>query len=472
VSSGRGGGSGGARTRTERDALGEVQVPADAYYGAQTARSVEHFKIGNERMPIAVVHAVALVKKVAALVNHELGLLPEEKSRLIVVAAEEVATGRFDAEFPLSIFQGGSGTATNMNVNEVIANRAIELAGGTRGSKHPIHPNDDVNHSQSSNDVFPTAMHLAAVKSLRERCLPALRGLQAALAAKSAEFADIVKIGRTHVQDATPLTLGQEFSGYAALIERGIARIEVALEGLYDLALGGTAVGTGVNSHPEFGPRAAALLAQLTGHPFRSHPNKFAALSAHDEIVAASGALRTVAGSLFKIANDIRWLGSGPRSGLGELRLPANEPGSSIMPGKVNPTQCECLTMVCARVLGNDAAIAFAGSQGQLELNVMKPILIERFLDSSELLADACSSFTRYCIEGLEADRERIRRLVEGSLMLVTALVPAIGYDRAAEIAQKALREGTTLREACLAMGALSAEAFDRLVVPERMVHP
>ncbi len=472
MSSGRGGGSGGARTRTERDALGEVQVPADAYYGAQTARSVEHFRIGRERMPLAVVHAVALVKKAAALVNRDLGLVTEDKCRLIVAAAEEVLAGRFDEEFPLPVFQGGSGTATNMNVNEVIANRAIELAGGTRGSKRPIHPNDDVNHSQSSNDVFPTAMHLAAVKSLRERCLPALRGLHAALAAKSAAFADIVKIGRTHLQDATPLTLGQEFSGYAALVERGIARIEASLDGLYELALGGTAVGTGVNSQPEFGPRGAALLAALTGHPFRSHPNKFAALSAHDEIVAASGALRTLAGSLFKIANDVRWLGSGPRSGLGELRLPANEPGSSIMPGKVNPTQCECLTMVCARVFGNDAAIAFAGSQGQLELNVMNPVLIERFLDSSELLADACISFTRYCIEGLEADRERIRRQVEGSLMLVTALVPAIGYDRAAEIAQKALREGTTLREACLALGALGADEFDRLVVPERMVHP
>jgi fumarate hydratase class II len=461
-----------AGTRIESDALGEVRVPAAAYFGAQTARAIAHFGIRGPRMPLDVVHALALTKKAAALVNRELGLLSGEKAGWIVQAAEEVAAGQFDAEFPLGVFQSGSGTQTNMNVNEVIANRAIELAGGERGSKRPVHPNDDVNRSQSSNDVFPTAMHVAAVVALRERLLPAVRGLHGALARKSREFADVVKIGRTHLQDATPLTLGQEISGWASLLERAIARIEAACDDLCELALGGTAVGTGVNSPVGFGERAAAVLAELTGHPLRSHPNKFAALSAHDEIAAASGALRTLAGSLFKIANDVRWLGSGPRSGLGELVLPANEPGSSIMPGKVNPTQCEALTMVCAQVLGNDAAIAFAASQGQLELNVMKPLLIDRFLDSTDLLTVACGNFTQFCVDGIAADRARIQRHVEGSLMLVTALVPAIGYDRAAEIAARAARDGSTLREACIALGVLSGEEFDRLVVPERMVHP
>ncbi|HTF34777.1 MAG TPA: class II fumarate hydratase [Myxococcota bacterium] len=458
--------------RIETDSLGEIEVPEQAYWGAQTARSLVHFPIGRERMPIAVIRALVLVKKAAALVNQELGLLPRALCDWIVRAADEILAGQHDDQFPLGIWQSGSGTPTNMNVNEVIANRANELAGGRRGTKTPVHPNDHVNLSQSSNDAFPTAMHLAAATELRERLLPALARLRAALERKAQLFEPVVKIGRTHLQDAVPMTLGQEFSGYAALLARGADRVEATVAGLTELALGGTAVGTGLNAPPEFGERAAAKLAEWTGIPFRSHPNKFAALSAHDEIVFASAALRTLAGSLLKIANDVRWLGSGPRAGLAELVLPENEPGSSIMPGKVNPTQCEALTMVCVQVLGNDAAIAIAGTQGNLELNVFKPVLIRNLLHSVELLADACPLFARFCIEGLEANRRRIAKYVEDSLMLVTALSPVIGYDRAAQIAHKALHEDLSLREACLALGYLSAEEFDRLVRPERMAHP
>ena len=458
--------------RIETDSLGEIEVPEQAYWGAQTARSLVHFPIGRERMPIEVIRALVLVKKAAALVNQELGLLPRALCDWIVRAADEILAGQHDDQFPLGIWQSGSGTPTNMNVNEVIANRANELAGGRRGTKTPVHPNDHVNLSQSSNDAFPTAMHLAAATELRERLLPAVARLRAALERKAQLFEPVVKIGRTHLQDAVPMTLGQEFSGYAALLARGADRVEATVAGLTELALGGTAVGTGLNAPPEFGERAAAKLAEWTGIPFRSHPNKFAALSAHDEIVFASAALRTLAGSLLKIANDVRWLGSGPRAGLAELVLPENEPGSSIMPGKVNPTQCEALTMVCVQVLGNDAAIAIAGTQGNLELNVFKPVLIRNLLHSVELLADACPLFARFCIEGLEANRRRIAKYVEDSLMLVTALSPVIGYDRAAQIAHKALHEDLSLREACLALGYLSAEEFDRLVRPERMAHP
>jgi fumarate hydratase class II len=446
-----------------------VGVPAHAYFGSQTVRAIRFFAIGNP-MPIAVVRALARVKQAAALANAELGVLDGEKSRWIVQAAEEVLEGRHDGEFPLRVFQSGSGTQTNMNVNEVIANRAIELAGGVRGSKCPVHPNDDVNRSQSTNDAFPTAMHLAAVEALDDELIPSLRELAGELRRKAEEFSDIVKVGRTHLQDATPLTLGQEVSGWASLVERGIDRVVSARDALFEVPLGATAVGTGANAPHDFGERAVARLATLTRRPFRPHPNRFAALSAHDEIVHASAALRTLAGSLYKIADDLRWLASGPRAGLGELVLPANEPGSSIMPGKVNPTQCEALAMACARVIGNDAAIAFAGSQGRLDLHVMKPLMIDRFLDSVSLLAEACTSFTAFCVVGIEADRERIRRHVEASLMLVTALVPRLGYDRAAAIAKRAASEGTTLREACLAMGELSADEFDRLVVPSKMV--
>jgi len=460
------------RPRTERDSLGEVEVPAEVYWGAQTARSLAHFAIGTETMPPELIRALAIVKKAAALVNRDLGKLPPDKAELIVRAADEVIAGKHDGQFPLRVWQTGSGTQTNMNLNEVIANRAIELAGGRLGTKEPIHPNDHVNLSQSSNDAFPTAMHIAAATAIETRLLPALEGLRGALAAKEKEFAAIVKIGRTHLQDAVPLTLGQEFSGYVALVERGIERIRGALPGLHELALGGTAVGTGLNAHPEFAERAARKIAELTGLPFRSHPNKFAALSAHDELVMASGALKTLAASLLKIANDIRWMGSGPRSGLGELILPANEPGSSIMPGKVNPTQCEALAMVCVQVHGNDAAIGFAGSQGNFELNVFKPVIIHDFLQSVRLLADAAGTFTKHCIEGLEANRQRIEANLKASLMLVTALTPVLGYDRAAEVAKKAASEGTSLREACVALGYLSGEEFDRIVVPERMTGP
>jgi fumarate hydratase class II len=459
------------QTRTESDSLGTVEVPAGVYWGAQTARSLIHFNIGRDTMPPGLIRALGILKKAAALVNAELGKLPDEKARLIVQAADEVIAGKLDDQFPLRVWQTGSGTQTNMNANEVIANRAIEIAGGVLGSKRPIHPNDDVNMSQSSNDTFPTAMHIAAAEGLRHNLIPAVQRVHDAIDAKAKEFADVVKIGRTHLQDATPLTLGQEMSGWASLLARDNARLEQALEGLYDLALGGTAVGTGLNAPPEFALRAAAAIAELTGLAFRSHPNKFAALSAHDELVSAHGAIQTLAGSLMKIANDIRWLASGPRCGLGELWIPQNEPGSSIMPGKVNPTQCEALTMIAVQVHGNHAAIAFAGSQGNLELNVFKPVIIHNFLHSVTLLHDASRSFVDYLIQGLAPDRPRIAAYVKNSLMLVTALNPAIGYDKAARIAHLAHDEGLHLRQACLRLGFLTGEEFDRLVRPEAMTH-
>jgi fumarate hydratase, class II len=458
--------------RSESDSHGPVDVPADRYWGAQTQRSLHHFAIGDDRMPRELIHAFGVVKKAAALANLELGLLPEDKGRLIVQAADEIIAGKLDDHFPLSVWQTGSGTQTNMNVNEVIANRAAELAGAAPGRKHPLHPNDDVNLSQSSNDTFPTAMHVAAVESLERRLLPAVSRLRDALARKAEEFADIVKIGRTHLMDAVPLTLGQEFSGYVAQLDAGLERLRGVLPGVHELALGGTAVGTGLNAPARFGELAARKIAELTGLPFVSAPNKFAALAAHDALVMASGALRTLAVSLMKIANDLRWLGSGPRAGLGELRLPANEPGSSIMPGKVNPTQCEAMTMVCVQVMGNDTAIAIAGSQGNFELNVFKPLIIHDFLHSTRLLTDACRQFTDHLVIGLEADRVRIDALMRASLMLVTALVPRLGYDRAARVAHKAHHEGTTLREAAIALGYLTGEEFDRLILPEAMTRP
>ncbi len=460
------------QTRVESDSMGKIDVAADVYWGAQTQRSLIHFDIGSEVMPRELIRALGILKKAAALVNQDLGKLSPEKARLIVQAADEVIAGKLDDQFPLRVWQTGSGTQTNMNANEVIANRAIEIAGGELGSKKPIHPNDDVNMSQSSNDTFPTAMHIAAATVMRERLIPAVRQVADAIARKATEFAGIVKIGRTHLQDATPLTVGQEMSGWASLLVRDVERLEQGLDGLYDLAIGGTAVGTGLNAHPEFAERAAAKIAELTGLPFRSHPNKFAALSAHDELIFAHGAIATLAASLMKIANDIRWLASGPRCGLGELRIPENEPGSSIMPGKVNPTQCEAMTMVCVQVHGNDAAIGFAGSQGNFELNVFKPVMIYNFLHSVRLIADACHGFVVHLIAGIEVDRERIAAHVADSLMLVTALTPVIGYDKAAKIAHTAHVDGTSLREATLKLGYLSGEQFDALVRPEEMTHP
>ncbi|MGH7898257.1 MAG: class II fumarate hydratase [Candidatus Binatia bacterium] len=457
-------------TREETDSMGSVDVPADRYWGAQTQRSLHHFSIGDDRMPVEVVRAFGILKKACAIVNVALVKLPKEKGDLIVQAADEVIDGKLDEHFPLYVWQTGSGTQSNMNANEVISNRAIEIAGGVMGSKDPVHPNDDVNMSQSSNDTFPAAMHIAAATAITERLLPSVRALREALQKKSEEFADIVKIGRTHLQDAVPLTLGQEFSGYVAQLDGGVARIEQALDGLYELAIGGTAVGTGLNAPEGFGEKASAQIADLTGLPFRAARNFFAALAAHDALVHASGTLRTLAGSLMKIANDIRWLGSGPRSGLGELTLPENEPGSSIMPGKVNPTQSEAMTMVCTQVIGNDVAVAVAGSQGNFELNVFKPVMIRNVLHSVAILADACRTFREFCVEGIEANRERIGDLVDNSLMLVTALTPKIGYDKAGEIAKKAHKEGTTLKEAALALGYLSAEEYDELVRPEKMV--
>ncbi len=459
-------------TRTETDSMGKMEVPADRYYGAQTARSLVHFAIGKDTMPAELIRAFGILKKAAALVNQDLGKLPADKARLIAQAADEVIAGKLDEHFPLRIWQTGSGTQTNMNVNEVISNRAIEMAGGVMGSKKPIHPNDDVNMSQSSNDTFPTAMHIAAATETSRRLLPAVKYLRDALDAKSKEFAGIVKIGRTHLQDATPLTFGQEFSAWVNMLDRDGARIAVALDGLYDLAIGGTAVGTGLNAHPEFAERAARKIAELTGLPFRSHPNKFTALSAHDEIVFASGALKTLAASLMKIANDIRWLASGPRCGLGELTLPENEPGSSIMPGKVNPTQAEAMTMVAVQVMGNDAAIGFAGSQGNFELNVFKPVIIFNYLHSVELLADVCNSFVEHCVQGIEVNREQVDKYVKNSLMLVTALSPKIGYDNAAKVAHTAHHENASLRDAAVKLGFLTGEEFDALVRPEGMTHP
>jgi len=460
------------RTRTESDTMGPVEVPADRYWGAQTQRSLTNFAIGHDVMPRELLRALGVLKKAAALVNRDLGRLPAEKAALICRAADEVIDGTLDEHFPLRIWQTGSGTQTNMNANEVIANRAIEFAGGTLGSKRPIHPNDDVNMSQSSNDTFPTAMHIAAAEQLHRRLLPACRRLRDALAEKAAAYDTIVKIGRTHLMDAVPLTLGQEFSGYVAQLDAALAGIEASLPGLYQLAAGGTAVGTGLNTHPEFAVRVARQIAGETGLPFVTAPNKFAALAAHDALVATSGTLKTLACALMKVANDLRWMGSGPRSGLGELILPANEPGSSIMPGKVNPTQCEAMTMVCVQVLGNDAAIGIAGSQGNFELNVFKPMMVFNLLNSIRLLADASTSFTDHLVVGLEPNRKRIDLFVRNSLMLVTALNPVIGYDKAAQVAKKAYAEETTLKEACLALGFLSAEEFDRHVRPEAMLGP
>ncbi|HMO79230.1 MAG TPA: class II fumarate hydratase [Pyrinomonadaceae bacterium] len=458
-------------TRIETDSMGEIEVPADVYWGAQTQRSLKHFNIGIDVMPREMIRALGILKKAAAIVNFDLGKLPEDKMKLIVQAADEVIEGKLDAHFPLRVWQTGSGTQTNMNANEVISNRAIEIAGGEMGSKTPIHPNDDVNKSQSSNDTFPTAMYIAAAEQTTA-LIPEVRRVSDAIKAKAEEFEGVVKIGRTHLQDATPVTVSQEFGGWANLIDRDIARLEMVLPGLMDLAIGGTAVGTGLNSHPEFADRAAAKIAELTGLPFKSHPDKFAALSSHDEVVFASGALKTLAGSLMKIANDIRWLASGPRCGIGELTLPENEPGSSIMPGKVNPTQSEAMTMVAVQVMGNDAAIGFAGSQGNFELNVFKPVMIHNFLHSVRLIHDACHGFVDYCIAGIELNREQIDKYLNDSLMLVTALNQQIGYDNAAKIAKHAHKKGSTLREAAIELALLTGEKFDELVKPEEMTRP
>ncbi|MFL6275645.1 MAG: class II fumarate hydratase [Blastocatellia bacterium] len=460
------------QVRIESDSMGEIEVPAGVYWGAQTARSLLHFNIGRDLMPPELIRAFGILKKAAALVNQDLGKLSEDKARLIAQAADEVIAGQLKGQFPLRVWQTGSGTQTNMNVNEVIANRAIEMAGGVMGSKKPIHPNDHVNMSQSSNDTFPAAMHIAAALRVHNDLIPATEQIHNAIMAKAREFANVVKIGRTHLQDATPLTVGQEMSGWASLLERDAERLRLTLDGLYDLAIGGTAIGTGLNAPPEFAERVAAKIAELAELPFRSHPNKFAALSAHDELVFAHGAVTTLAVSLMKIANDIRWLASGPRCGIGELIIPENEPGSSIMPGKVNPTQCEAMTMIAAQVLGNNAAISFAGSQGNFELNVFKPVMIYNFLHSVTLLADASHGFVEYMINGIQLNRERIDHYVQNSLMLVTALTPKIGYDKAAQVAHVAHEEKISLREAVLKLDYLSGEAFDEIVRPEMMTHP
>jgi fumarate hydratase class II len=452
--------------------MGPIEVPADRYWGAQTARSLVHFPIGADTMPRSLIRGIGILKAAAARTNEALGKLDPELAALVIAAADEVRDGTLDDHFPLRIWQTGSGTQTNMNANEVIANRAIEAAGGVLGSKVPVHPNDHVNMSQSSNDTFPTAMHIAAAEEIVHRLVPAVRALRDALDAKATAFAEIVKIGRTHLMDAVPLTLGQEFSGYVAQLDADLLRIKGALPGLYELALGGTAVGTGLNTHPEFGERAAQFIAEATGLPFVSAPNKFAALAAHDALVHASSTLRTLAISLTKIADDLRWLGSGPRSGLAELVLPPNEPGSSIMPGKVNPTQCEAMIMVCIQVMGNDTAVGVAGSRGNLELNVCKPVIIHNVLHSLTLLADASTTFRQFAVEGLEPDYRRIQEHLDNSLMLVTALNPLIGYDKAAEVAKKAHKEDSTLKAACLALGYLSADEFDAAVRPGDMVHP
>lgn len=459
-----------AEYREEKDTMGIMKVPAGALWGAQTQRSLENFRISTEKMPIELVYALVLVKKACATVNADLGLLAQDKARAIVAAADEVLAGRHDREFPLAVWQTGSGTQSNMNVNEVLANRASELLGGVRGEARLVHPNDDVNRGQSSNDVFPTAMSVAAVSAIERQLKPALAKLRATLAAKSQAFMPIVKIGRTHLQDATPLTLGQEFSGYVAQLDQCARHVDQTLPHLRELALGGTAVGTGLNAHPQFATRVAAELARLTGYPFVTAPNKFEALAANDALVFAHGALKTLAAALMKIANDVRWLASGPRSGLGELSIPENEPGSSIMPGKVNPTQSEAMTMLCCQVMGNDVAINIGGSLGNFELNVFKPMMIHNFLQSLRLLADGMVSFNDHCASGIEPRREVIDRLMRESLMLVTALNPHIGYDKAAAIAKKAHREGTTLREAALATGYVTAEQFDQWVRPEDMV--
>jgi fumarate hydratase class II len=459
-------------TRQESDSFGPIDVPADRLWGAQTQRSLRYFHISTEKMPDEIVTALAEVKRAAALVNLGLGLLKEDKATSIVQAADEVLAGKHAQEFPLSVWQTGSGTQSNMNMNEVLANRASELLGGERGSKRKVHPNDEVNLGQSSNDVFPTAMHVAAATAIMHRLLPALRKLRATLQHKSVDFDDIVKIGRTHLQDATPLTLGQEFSGYEAQLQHAEAAIHAALSPLYQLAIGGTAVGTGLNTHAHFGERVAGELARGSGLPFVSAANKFAALASNDELVAAHGALKTLAAALMKIANDVRWLASGPRSGLGEISIPENEPGSSIMPGKVNPTQCEALSMLCCQVFGNDVAINFGGASGNFELNVYRPMIAQNFMQSVRLLADGMVSFEEHCVRGIEANKERIAELLDRSLMLVTALTPHIGYDRAAEIAKRAHRDGSTLKEAALALGYVKAEDFDQWVQAAKMVHP
>lgn len=459
-------------TRIERDTMGEIEVPSTAYYGAQTARSLIHFAIGEERMPREVVAAMAILKKAAAMVNRDLGVLKSETAALIVQACDDVVAGTLDEHFPLKVWQTGSGTQTNMNVNEVIANRAIEIAGGELGSKKPVHPNDDVNKSQSSNDTFPTAMHIAAALSVSHSVLPAVRALRDTFATKAEEFAPLIKSGRTHLMDATPISLGQEFSGYVQQLTNGIRRLEQSLEGLYELALGGTAVGTGLNTHPEFAERSAATIASLTGLPFVSAPNKFEALAAHDALVYAHGSLKTLAASLMKIANDVRWMASGPRCGLGELSIPENEPGSSIMPGKVNPTQSEAMTMVAAQVMGNDVAINIGGASGNFELNVFKPVIIYNFLQSCRLLADTCTMFNEHCAVGIQANVDRLNFYNQNTLMLVTALNPHIGYDNAAKIAKTAHKNGTTLKVEALKLGLLTEEQFDALVRPEDMLGP
>lgn len=458
--------------RIETDTMGEVKVPVDKYYGAQTARSLMNFKIGGETFPREIIRALGILKKAAALTNNELGMLPKEKTDLIVQAAEEVIEGKLDEHFPLVVWQTGSGTQTNMNSNEVIANRAIELAGGELGSKKPIHPNDDVNKAQSSNDTFPTAMHIAAVEQIVNHLIPRVTKLRDALAKKSEEFKDIIKIGRTHLMDAVPLTLGQEFSGYVQQLTYGLDRINGCLPRLKELALGGTAVGTGLNTHEKFAELSAKKISEITGLDFKSAPNKFEALAAHDAIVEASGVMKTLAASLMKIANDIRWLGSGPRCGIGEINLPANEPGSSIMPGKVNPTQSEALTMVCAQVMGNDVAVNIGGASGNFELNVFKPVMIYNLLQSIRLLGDACGSFTDNCVVGIEANKVNIDKNLKNSLMLVTALNPHIGYDNAAKVAKKAFNDNSTLKEAAVALGLLTEEEFDEKVRPENMIGP
>ncbi len=460
------------KTRTESDTMGAVEVPADRYWGAQTQRSLQNFRIGGQRFPPVVIHAFGVVKKAAAIVNRDLGKLDARRADVIVRAADEVISGKLDDHFPLVVWQTGSGTQTNMNANEVIANRANELAGSPLGTPGPVHPNDHVNMSQSSNDVFPTVMHIAVATRVRERLLPCVEALRAAIEQKAEAFSSIVKIGRTHMMDATPLTLGQEMSAWAAHLAFAQRKIVEALDGLYELALGGTAVGTGMSSHPDWAPRVAAEIAQLTRMPFRSAPNKFAALAAHDALVAMSGATRQLATACMKIGNDVRLLASGPRAGLGELLLPANEPGSSIMPGKVNPTQAEALTMVCVHVIGNDVAVGIAGASGHLQLNVFKPLILHDVLESVELLADACESFGEKCIVGIEPNRDVIARHLESSLMLVTALSPLVGYANAAKIAKTAYEKNITLREAAIASGLVTEAQFDAAVRPEAMTHP
>jgi fumarate hydratase class II len=461
-----------SQTRIETDSMGPIEVNQNCYWGAQTQRSLKYFAIGNDLMPDELIRAFGILKKAAAIVNQDLGKLSPEKANLITQAADEVIAGQLMAHFPLRVWQTGSGTQTNMNVNEVISNRAIALSGGVLGSKTPVHPNDDVNMSQSSNDTFPTAMHIAAVQTLTQNLIPSIQRLRDALDSKKTEFEDIIKIGRTHLMDAVPLTLGQEFSGYIAQLDHNLERIQTSLPHLYELAIGGTAVGTGLNTHPEFAQRVAEKIAELTGLPFISAPNKFAALASHDAIAMASGALKTLACTNMKIANDLRWLGSGPRCGLGELILPANEPGSSIMPGKVNPTQSEAMTMVCVQVMGNDTAIAIAGSQGNFELNVFKPVMIHNLLHSIRLLSDASDSFREHLVVGLAANRQQIDHYLTNSLMLVTALNPHIGYDAAAKVAKTAYLEGKTLKEASVELGILTPEQFDAWVRPVEMLHP